>query len=78
MEMYPADIAIDLEKAMREKLNIFEQRVLRGRARNYTLEDIANIFGVSRERIRQVEARGILKLRRHFIRIKWKDYQYWN
>ena len=76
--MYPADIAIDLEKAMREKLNIFEQRVLRGRARNYTLEDIANIFGVSRERIRQVEARGILKLRRHFIRIKWKDYQYWN
>ena len=76
--MYPADIAIDLEKAMREKLNIFEQRVLRGRARNYTLEDIANIFGVSRERIRQVEARGILKLRRHFIRTKWKDYQYWN
>ena len=78
MEMYPTDIAIDLERAMKEKLTILEQRVLRGRARNYTLEDIARLFGVSRERIRQVEARGMLKLRRHFIRTKWKDYRYWN
>jgi RNA polymerase primary sigma factor len=45
-----------------------EQRILRmrfgiGDARDHTLEEVGQVFGVTRERIRQIEAKALEKLR---------------
>lgn len=53
-----------LEQAM-ETLNEREQHILRERRLRddpVTLEDLSNVYGVSRERIRQIEVRGFEKL----------------
>ena len=39
----------------------------------YTLQQIAEFVGVSRERIRQIEDVAIRKLRRHFIKVMKED-----
>jgi RNA polymerase primary sigma factor len=56
-----------------------EQRVLElrfglddGRAR--TLEEVGQVFGVTRERIRQIEAKALRKLRHPSRSKKLKDY----
>jgi RNA polymerase primary sigma factor len=46
-----------------------EQRILRmrfgiGEAQDHTLEEVGKVFGVTRERIRQIEAKALEKLRR--------------
>lgn len=41
--------------------------------RVYTLEEVGKIFGVTRERIRQVESKGMKKLIRNSHR---EDYRY--
>ena len=40
---------------------------------NYTLQEIANIFGISRERVRQIEVQAIKKLKHPTFRKKWND-----
>lgn len=60
-------------------LTIREQEVLRlrygiGRDRAYTLEEVGNEFCVTRERVRQIEAKAMRKLRKRFG-IKEKDSQ---
>jgi RNA polymerase primary sigma factor len=50
------------------QLNPREERVIRmrfglGTSRDHTLEDVGQTFGVTRERIRQIEAKALRKLR---------------
>lgn len=61
-------------KKLLETLTPRERKVLELRfgllGREYTLEEVGNIFGVTRERIRQVEAKALRKLRhpsRHLL-----------
>ncbi|PIY84928.1 RNA polymerase sigma factor RpoD [bacterium CG_4_10_14_0_2_um_filter_33_32] len=56
-----------------------EQKILRMRfglddGRSHTLEEVGQEFGVTRERIRQIEAKALAKLRRHRESKKLKDY----
>jgi RNA polymerase primary sigma factor len=39
----------------------------------YTLQEIATILGVSRERVRQIELQAIKKLKHPNIRKRWSD-----
>jgi len=56
-----------------------EQKILRMRfgledGRGHTLEEVGLEFGVTRERIRQIEAKALTKLRKHRESKKLKDY----
>ena len=42
--------------------------------RKYTLEEIAQMYGVTRERIRQIEAKALRKLRHPSRAKKLKDF----
>jgi RNA polymerase primary sigma factor len=42
--------------------------------KNYTLEEVGREFNVTRERIRQIEAKALVKLRRHPASRKLKEY----
>jgi RNA polymerase primary sigma factor len=62
-----------------ESLSAREQRVLRLRfgledGRQYTLEEVGADFNVTRERIRQVEAKALRKLRHLSRSRKLRDY----
>ncbi len=69
----PHDVLVSRELSMRTmkalgQLEERERRMLRmrfgiGTRRSYTLEEIGNKFGVSRERVRQIESKAIEKLR---------------
>lgn len=49
------------------KLKKFARRAEEGRA--YTLQEIASVMGVSRERVRQIEAKALRKLHRRLGQI---------
>ncbi len=56
-----------------------EQKILRMRfgmddGRQHTLEEVGQEFGVTRERIRQIEAKALAKLRKHRESKKLRDY----
>ena len=56
-----------------------EQKILRMRfglddGRTHTLEEVGQEFGVTRERIRQIEAKSLQKLKKHDRSIDLKDY----
>ena len=56
-----------------------EQRILQLRfglddGRSRTLEEVGNVFGVTRERIRQIEAKAIRKLRHPSRSRRLRDY----
>ncbi len=56
-----------------------EQKILKMRfgletGRTHTLEEVGNEFGVTRERIRQIEAKALEKLRKHEKSQKLRDY----
>jgi len=56
-----------------------EQRILKMRfgledGRSHTLEEVGQKFGVTRERIRQIEAKALQKLKKHADTQKLKDY----
>jgi len=56
-----------------------EQKILKMRfgledGRTHTLEEVGKEFGVTRERIRQIEAKSLQKLRKNEQTIKLKDY----
>ena len=62
-----------------ELLTPREQKILRMRfglidGRSHTLEEVGQEFGVTRERIRQIEAKALAKLRKHRDSKKLKDY----
>lgn len=62
------ELAVEIRQALRF-LSPREERIVRmrfglGREREHTLKEIADQFGVTRERIRQIEARALQKLRK--------------
>ena len=41
----------------------------------YTLEEVSNVFGITRERVRQIEAKAIKKIQRNRVALqKIKGY----
>lgn len=80
----PADAATQqlLKEHVNEILALLtprEQKILRMRfgledGRSHTLEEVGQEFGVTRERIRQIEAKALAKLRKHRESKKLKDY----
>ena len=80
----PADAASsqllkELVEDVLETLNIRERRVLQMRfgledGRGRTLEEVGREFGVTRERIRQIEAKALRKLRHPSRSRKLKDF----
>ncbi len=75
----PEEVAIrsDLQRATRqllESLNPREEKIIRmrfgiGEKAEYTLEETGQVFGITRERIRQIEAVALKKLRRAGLRV---------
>ena len=66
-------------KEFLEFLSPREQKILRMRfglddGRTHTLEEVGKEFGVTRERIRQIEAKALQKLRQHENSDRLKDY----
>jgi RNA polymerase primary sigma factor len=64
-----------LDSALTER----ERRIIRLRngledGKQHTLEEVGQLFGVTRERIRQIEAKGYAKLRKHKDARKMYDY----
>jgi RNA polymerase primary sigma factor len=47
-----------------------EKKIIIWRLQGKTLQEIGDLFGVSKDRIRQVEARGIRKMRVFFLKNK--------
>ena len=68
---YVAEVIVDLSPR--------EQKILRMRfgledGVTHTLEEIGQEFGVTRERIRQIEAKAMERIRKHGVAKKLKDY----
>jgi RNA polymerase primary sigma factor len=66
-------------KDMLNGLTEREQKIIRLRfgledGKNYTLEEVGQEFSVTRERIRQIEAKALAKLRKHKDAKKLHDY----
>jgi RNA polymerase primary sigma factor len=62
-----------------DQLTLREQRILKIRfgledGITHTLEEVGNEFGVTRERIRQIEAKALEKIREAVEIKKLKDY----
>ena len=68
-----------IEEAMSHQLNERERRVLEYRyglvdGNEMTLEEVAKVFGLTKERIRQIEAKALRKLRHPGSSRELKDY----
>jgi RNA polymerase primary sigma factor len=72
------DLSAQIQKIL-GTLTPREERILRkrfgiGEVRGQTLEEIGQEFGVTRERIRQIEAKALRRLRRSCQFHKWADF----
>ena len=75
-----------IHQLLKSHVNVFlnelsprEQKILKMRfgletGRTHTLEEVGQEFGVTRERIRQIEAKALQKLKKHDRSIDLKDY----
>ncbi|KKP88563.1 MAG: RNA polymerase sigma factor [Berkelbacteria bacterium GW2011_GWA2_35_9] len=84
VSMSPEEITIYemLKGRISESISVLsprEQKILKMRfglsgERTHTLEDVGREFGVTRERIRQIEAKALQRLQKHEDSTKLKDY----
>ena len=76
------DQTIDLKSSVKDILGIIEQErereIITRRFglydRRETLEQIGELLGITRERVRQIEAQALSRLRHPTIRRKLRDY----
>ena len=61
--MQRQELELILSVLRHHEREVIEQRFGLGSARPHTLEEVGRTFGVSRERIRQIESRALLRLR---------------
>ena len=78
-ETASAQFLKDTIKRVLSDLTEREQKIIALRfglddGKNYTLEEVGREFNVTRERIRQIEAKALVKLRRHPAARKLKEY----
>jgi RNA polymerase primary sigma factor len=78
-ETASAQFLKDTIKSVLSDLTEREQKIIALRfglddGKNYTLEEVGREFNVTRERIRQIEAKALIKLRRHPAARKLKEY----
>lgn len=76
-----AELGRLLIEIMNDRLTPKERDVLMYRMgfidnRIYTLEEIGAMYGVTRERIRQIEDRALAKLNKNSVKLKLSDYHY--
>lgn len=74
-QLLKEQLDILLEEALTER----ERKIIRLRngledGKQHTLEEVGQLFGVTRERIRQIEAKGYAKLRKHKKAKQFHDY----
>jgi len=64
------ELKYDLDKLL-NKLNKREKSVLEKRYyQGMTIEEIGNIYGLSNERIRQIEAKGLRFVRKNMVELR--------
>lgn len=68
-------------QCMQEMLNEREYKIIELRFgltdnNSHTLEEVGEVFGVTRERIRQIETKVIKKIRTIAVREKWEGYEW--
>ncbi len=85
-ELIPGPAQATYDKMLREKLDVLldsltprEARILRLRfgfanGRSYTLEEVGEQFGLTRERIRQIEGKALRRLRHPRRSRQLRDY----
>lgn len=67
-EMSVADVGEQTEPLHTENnIILFGERIISNK-QGCTLEEIADLYGCTRERVRQIEAKALAKLRRELIR----------
>lgn len=62
------------QKILRMRFGVTDEPKATKASRTYTLEEVGKEFGVTRERIRQIEAKALQKLKKHTDAQKLKDY----
>ncbi|TSC96672.1 MAG: RNA polymerase primary sigma factor [Candidatus Berkelbacteria bacterium Licking1014_2] len=74
LELMKGDIQSFLTELTPREQKILKMRFGLEEEKNHTLEEVGREFGVTRERIRQIEAKALERLREHQQSDRLKDY----
>jgi len=68
-EIYQGSVNLDSKRG-----EVIRMRLGIGEKTDYTLEEVGEVFGLTRERIRQIEAKALRKLKHPSRRSDWKAF----